>query len=220
MTGRLVQRAGMLLLGFICITACSGGKDRPNQSRDWSNGLVIYFDCADVLLPVTFQRDFVKVALENESIVLPQVASESGGKFVRDGDSFWEQGLTASAQLAGTAFNCQRLQPVLFDRVVFTAHGAEPSWRADVFAGGGVRFYAEASDVSMDPYLLVGTSDSNPINESVRVIAFSSDSRAGKLQIFPEDCQNGLSDQEYSMTALLSVANSNFRGCAEVIEQE
>ena len=182
-----------------------------------------YWQCGDQRISARFDTAAHQVALDvgGKVLTLSHAASAAGARYAdAAGNTFWSKGTDATLTLAGGADQpCRQTeQGSPWDAAkargsVFRALGTEPGWSVEVGGGASPRLWAELDygehriDVPEARRTAEGYAGSTPDGRPVSLIAKK------------EDCNDGMSDNQYPASVVLTVGGKTYRGCGRFLTE-
>lgn len=184
---------------------------------------LMYWQCGDQRIGARFDTAAHQVALDigGEVLTLPHAASASGARYADvAGNTFWSQGTEATLTLAGeSAVPCRAVeQGSPWDVAkargsVFRGLGTEPGWSVEVGGGETPRLQAELDYGER-------TIDVPQARRTAEGYAGSTgDGRTVSLVTKKESCNDGMSDNAYPASAILTVGDKTYRGCGRFLTE-
>ncbi|WP_299342337.1 YbaY family lipoprotein [uncultured Pseudoxanthomonas sp.] len=182
-----------------------------------------YWQCGDQRIGVRPDTAKHQVALDigGDVLTLPHATSASGTRYAdAAGNTFWSQGTDATLTLVGEpAVPCLAAeQGSPWDAAkargsVFRGLGTEPGWSVEVGGGEMPRLQAELDygeqrvDVPQARRTAEGYAGS------------TGDGRAVSLVTKKESCNDGMSDNTYPASVILTVGDNTYRGCGRFLTE-
>ena len=182
-----------------------------------------YWQCGDQRISARFDTAMHQVALHvgGKVLTLPHAASASGARYAdAAGNTFWSKGMEATLTLAGAADQpCRQTdQGSPWDAAkargsVFRGIGTEPGWSVEVGGGASPRLWAELDygELEID---VPGTR-----RTAEGYVGSTRDGRAVSLVTKKEHCNDGMSDNAYPASVILTVGGKTYRGCGRFLTE-
>ncbi len=161
--------------------------------------------------------DSMWLFLKNNTVLLPQEQSASGGKYSNGDVTFWSKGSEAMLTVAGEQDHCLENRPasVVEDAklrgVDFRATGNEPGWTLEITGTdivlvtnyGQDRFEYQAAN--------------HATGEDGRTVTYASSDPAVPVTttITGETCADDMSGQRYETRVEITVGEKAYRGCGQ-----
>ncbi len=186
-------------------------------------GPTTYWQCGDQRINARFDTAAGNVALDvdGEALILPQAVSASGARYAdAAGNTFWSKGTEATLTLAGKAATpCRQVeQGSPWDAArargsVFRGLGTEPGWSVEVGGGSTPRLQAELDygERRIEVARTRKTDDG--------YVGSTADGIAVSLTTAKEACSDGMSDNAYPASAILTVGGKTYRGCGRLLTE-
>jgi len=182
------------------------------------------WNCAGMEFEAAFDTvgERVDLALPEGTLSLPQAVVASGARYVdHRGNEFWTKGNTATLRRAGAEpLDCLRTDaPSPWDEaktrgVHFRAVGNEPGWLVEVGAGETPPLHAEL-DYGERRFDLAKV---QMLSGLLGYAGATTDGARVRLVLEREQCNDGMSDATYPVSAQFEVGDRTYRGCGRFLD--
>lgn len=106
--GALFYVSAMGLPGWLTGTSASPSEPAADvpAPQDVRYPIQARFDCGDIAVEASFDRDSVRLRLPDRALTLPQTVSGSGARYAEGRTLFWNKGRVATFELDGVTRLC------------------------------------------------------------------------------------------------------------------
>ena len=216
------------LAPLILVTACAGARTADKESgilQDFQPdtrpvGKTLVYECTDGEFISRVGPGEMALWLEDRYVVLPQVRSASGTKYVEGDITYWSKGEEVLLEVAGRRYQDCTLNPARAPwedarrrGVDFRAVGNEPGWYLEIRSDERMLFVGDygSTRVLLDKPSLV-------IEQGGRVYAASEGDDQISVTISDSFCTDSMKGDQFPFTVQLNHNGRLYQGCGRDLD--